>query len=144
MGRTVVERPDGVARAAARRQGALELLDAAERRAEDDRHSLGRGGDDGAGQEVLGCGQQDLRGATPCPAALRQGPQLLELAPAAHAQILHGEALDHRDAVASRDEPGPERVEVGAERGHGSGGHQGDGLSAQVPGSRHDEGRVVS
>ena len=129
--RAVVERPPRAADVL-RRQGALELFDTAERRAEDDGDPLRLGGDRGAREQVLGRGEQELRGATSHPARAGQGAKLLDLAAAPHPEIVDGKALDRRDAVAAGDEPRPERVEVGAERSHGSGSDEVDGLSAQA------------
>jgi hypothetical protein len=116
-------------------QGALELVDAAESGAEDNRHPLGRGGDGGVRQEVLSRGQQKLGGSTSGVMRMEHRPELLDLAAAPHAQVVDREALDHRDAVASSDEPGPERIEVDTERSHRPGRHERDGLSAQGRGS---------
>src|SRR5439155_484292 len=56
--------------------------------------------------------------------------ELLDLAAEADAQVAHGEALDARNAVRPGDEPGPERVEVGADRRDGPRRDDGDRLSA--------------
>ena len=126
----VVERTHRVARPAARREGALELADTAERGAEDHCHPRGLGGDRRTSEQVRGRGEQELRGPTSHAARAGHRAKLLDLAPAPDPEIVDREALDHRDAVAAGDEPRPERVEVSAERGHDSRGDEADGLSA--------------
>jgi hypothetical protein len=121
------------------RDGALELLDPAERRAHDDGDTLGSGRKGRAGEKVLRRGQQELRGATSGAADRRHRLELLDLAAAADPQVVHREALDHRNAIGAGHEPRPEAVEVGAERGHGPGGDDRDGLSA--PARRHHRSR---
>src|SRR5262249_51756816 len=137
VGRAVVERVHRVPRASAGRHGALELLDAAERRAEDDGDARGLRRDRGARQEILGRRQQELRGTAPDASAAWQRPKLLDLTAAPDPQIVDGEALDRGDAVAAGDESRPESVEVAAERGNRAGSDEADGLSAQARDSGH-------
>ena len=104
--------------------------DAAEGGTEHDGDPLGRGGDRRARQQILGRREQELRRPTSDTPRAGQRAQLLDLAAASHSQIVDRKALDHRDAVAAGDQPRPERVEIGAERGHNSRSDEADGLSA--------------
>jgi len=143
VSRAVVERVHRLPWASAGSQSALELLDAAERGAEDDGDPLGRGRDRGASEKVLCRGEQELRGAAPDATAAGRRAQLLDLAAPPHPQIVDREALDRRDAVAAGDESRPERVEV-AERGDRAGSDEADGLSAQTRYSGHHAAWVGS
>ena len=136
VGGAVVERTGGVTEPPCPRHGPLELLDSAQRGAYDDGDALGSGRDGRAGQQVLSRGQQELCGAASRAAGLRRRLELLDFAAAPNPQVVHREALDHGNAVAPGDEPRPERVEVGAERGHGPGGDDRDGLSRPARCSR--------
>ena len=135
MRRGVVEAAGRLAQRAAGREGALELLDPAEGGADRQGDALGRRVEGCSREEVVGRGEEQLRG----PAARARRPpraELLDLAAPAHAETVHGEALDPRDAVAARHESRPEGVEIASDRGDGPRGHDDDGLSAQAPRSR--------
>src|SRR5262245_19506603 len=116
--------------AALRSERALELADTAERCAEHDGNPLGLGDDRRASQQVLGGREQELGRPTSHAPGAGQRTQLLDLATAADPEIVDREALDHRDAIAAGDQPRPERVEISAERGHGTRGDEADWLSA--------------
>src|SRR5262249_55719583 len=122
VGRAVIERAGRLAHPARRRDGTLELLDAAQRGAYDDGDALGSGGGGRAGKETLRRAQEDLRAATPRAAPLRPRLELLDPSAPPDPQVVHREPLDHAKAGAPGDEPRPEPVEVSAEWGHSSGG----------------------
>src|SRR5438477_132891 len=73
---------------------ALALLDAAERGADDDGDARGIRGQRGAREQVVGGQQQQGGRAAARQAAVPERAQLLDLAPAPHAQVVDAEPLD--------------------------------------------------
>src|SRR5439155_7912036 len=113
-------------RARVARQRLLALLHAAERRPQDDGDAGGWSVEGRPRAQVVRRGEQELGRPAVSPSLALE---LLDLAAEADAQVAHGEALDARNPVRPGDEPGPERVEVGADRRDGPRRDDGDRLS---------------
>src|SRR3989441_8108327 len=135
----VVERRRRPTRARVARQRLLALLHAAERRPQDDGDAGGWSVEGRPRAQVVGRGEQELGRPAVSPSLTLE---LLDLAAEADAQVAHGEALDARNAVRPGDEPGPERVEVGADRRDGPRRDDGDRLSAHRLASPSAAGRA--
>src|SRR5207247_3276882 len=89
-------------RARVARHRLLALRHAAERGAQDHAHAPRRGVEVGAREQVVRCGEKELRGAAAAPPLALE---LLDLAAQTDAQVIHGEALDARDGVRPGDKP---------------------------------------
>jgi hypothetical protein len=126
---TVIETRGGGADAA-RGERAVTLFYAAERGTDNDRDAVGIGAEVAAREQIVGGEHQQRRRAAARQAAVSRRAQLLDLAPASDAQVVHLKALDPRDTVDAGAQRRPEGVEIEPKRRHDTGGQDGDGRHA--------------
>ncbi len=134
--RAVIERPRQRPEPARAGQGALALLDPAERRPEHHGRPGGIGIQRGGARAAQLLRRLDEQARGPAGSLEPQpGVELLDLAAHTDPKVVHREPLDARDPRPAGQERRPEGIEVVADRGHDSGGEDGDRLTHRV-GSR--------